>query len=90
MDFTSLFSCRLPLQSYLYEFCDLRKEVQKFFNTGSVKSIDDMLYYLMLEGSGRGTGTEYGVNKCHDMVAIIACLINAGCTFTNPERVRLN
>ena len=85
-----MFSCRLPLQSYLYEFCDLRKEVQKFFNTGSVKNIDDMLYYLMLEGSGRGTGTEYGVNKCHDMVAIIACLINAGCTFTNPERVRLN
>ena len=52
-----------------------------------MKNIDDMLYYLMLEGSGRGTGVEYGVNKCHDMVTIIACLIDAGCHFNNPEQV---
>ena len=87
MCFDQVFYFRLPLESYLYEFCDLRKEVQKIFNTGSIKSIDDMLYYLMVEGSGRATGVEYGVNKCHDMVAIIACLINAGCTFNNVEKV---
>ena len=84
---TVLFSRRLPLQSYFYSFTDLRKEVQKFFNTGSVKNIEDMLYYLMLEGNGRGTGTEYGVNKCQDMVIIITCLINTGCTFNTPEQV---
>ena len=88
VDFTfKLSSCRLPLQSYFYEFCDLRKEIQKFFNTGTVKNLDDMLYYLMLDGRDRGTGTEYGVNKCYDMVAIIACLLNAGCPFTNTEKV---
>ena len=57
---------RMVLESYLHEFCDLRKEVKRHISIeGEVKSIEDMLYFLMLDSYGKATGTKTPVSMSY-------------------------
>lgn len=56
----------MVLESYLHEFCDLRKEVKRHISIeGEVKSIEDMLYFLMLDSYGKATGTKTPVSMSY-------------------------